>query len=101
MVTKERSVRLSPKAEQDLEAIWRYTAENWSVAQADRYTKLIFEAFNELAMGSAVGRKASARNGYFKFPVGSHFIFYREDSGSQLDVIRILHQSMDAERHLS
>ncbi len=29
--------RLSPKALEDMEDIWRYTAENWSLEQADQY----------------------------------------------------------------
>lgn len=28
---------LSPAAEADLDAIWDYTADNWSIAQADSY----------------------------------------------------------------
>jgi len=39
------------------------------------------------------------RAGYFKFPVGSHFMFYRQSVAS-LDAIRILHQRMDVEAHL-
>lgn len=35
-----------------------------------------------------------------KWPSGSHFVFYRVD-GNTLDVVRILHQSMDYAARLS
>jgi len=35
--------RISVKAREDLENIWRYTFENWSQEQADRYLNLIFD----------------------------------------------------------
>ncbi|MCA8927827.1 MAG: type II toxin-antitoxin system RelE/ParE family toxin, partial [Alphaproteobacteria bacterium] len=35
--TRLSSYRLRPAAQADLEGIWRYTAEQWSADQADRY----------------------------------------------------------------
>ena len=40
---------LSPAAERDLESIWTYTARQWGVEQADRYTDFLTSAFAELA----------------------------------------------------
>lgn len=53
----------------------------------------------QLATRQREGRRCDTREGYFKCPAGSHVIFYRL-SGIHLDVIRILHQRMDVERHL-
>jgi toxin ParE1/3/4 len=39
------------------------------------------------------------RSGYFKYSAGSHVLFFRRNE-SGIVVIRILHQSMDFERHL-
>ena len=39
------------------------------------------------------------RAGYFRHPVGSHVVFYRRVAGG-IDVVRILHQRMDFQRHL-
>lgn len=36
---------LAPNAQADLEGIWRYSAENWSVAQADKYVGELSEIF--------------------------------------------------------
>ena len=94
-----RPYRLSPLAQADLEDIWLYTLENWSLQQADRYQNEIMAAIEALAHGIKTGRPVDIREGYFKYAAGSHFVFYRQ-SDSSLDVIRILHQRMDTEAHL-
>jgi len=40
---KEPTFRISRKAFLDLEDIWIYTAKRWSVAQADRYHRLLID----------------------------------------------------------
>lgn len=94
-----RGCRLSPRAEADLEEIWFYTSENWSEEQADRYHAEIVMAFEGLVRGTKKGRRVDVREGYFKYAVGSHFVYYRL-SDATVDVVRILHQRMDVERHL-
>ena len=93
------SYRLAPRAEGDLENIWLYTLERWSQNQADNYYADLITAFEKLANGEKKGRSVDIRQGYLKYSVGSHFIFYRH-SDTGIDVIRVLHQSMDVERHL-
>jgi toxin ParE1/3/4 len=98
MRAKKRVYRLSPLAEADLERIWVYSLDNWSVQQADRYHGDIVAVLVDLAAGRRTGRPVSVREGYLKYPVGSHFVFYRLTDRS-VDVIRILHKRMDVERH--
>ena len=46
------------------------------------------------------GRPCDAiRKGYRKRSVGRHVIFYRTVNGG-VDVVRILHEQMDVDRHL-
>lgn len=96
--------RLSPRAERDLEEIWRYTEGRWSAAQADRYAGALIDMIDmieELAANPAQGRPADdVRPGYRKQPAGAHFIFYRQVHPG-IEVIRILHQSMDVPARLS
>lgn len=99
MPAEERLYRLSLQAEADLEEIWVYTFETWSIEQADRYHNDLMAAIVALASGSRIGRAVDIREGYFKHPVGSHVIFYRRSDAS-IDVVRILHQRMDVSRHL-
>jgi toxin ParE1/3/4 len=98
-IPAERSIHVAPLAEADLEAIWLYTFQNWSAEQADSYHADIMSALAGLASGSRFGRDVDVREGYLKYPVGAHLVFYRvRESG--IDVIRILHQRMDVARHL-
>lgn len=99
MPGKPRQLRLSPRAEADLEDIWVYTRRRWSLAQAESYHGDLVNVMEQLVAGKREGRRCDIREGYFKCPAGSHVIFYRL-SGRNLDVIRILHQRMDVERHL-
>ena len=91
---------LTPRARADLEAIWTYTAERWSVEQADRYVALLHRAMQTAAVEPRLWRSCDdIRRGYFKHAAGSHVLFFRRDE-SGIVVVRILHRSMDFERHL-
>ncbi|MCY4303314.1 MAG: type II toxin-antitoxin system RelE/ParE family toxin [Aestuariivita sp.] len=93
------SFRLSPLAESDLEHIWFYTWNEWSLNQANRYYDQIMDTIEELASGQKQGRKVDIRDGYLKYAVGRHLVFFRCSDG-MTDVIRVLHRSMDAALHL-
>ncbi len=100
MPQNTRNIELFPLARADLEEIWLYTFNTWSLEQADSYHRKIVSAFEALADGTKKGRKVGhIRQGYFRFPVGSHFIFYRQTE-SGIEVVRVLHQRMDIEQHL-
>ncbi len=54
-----------------------------------------------LAESPSIGKKCDhIKTGYRKFPQGSHIIFYREDTKSNIFIIRILHKNMDVESKL-
>lgn len=92
-------VTFSPAAIADIDGIWDYTAETWGVDQADRYTDDIRDACEELAVDSKKGRAVDVRDGYLKYAVGKHFVFFVM-AGDGIAVIRVLHQQMDAGLHL-
>lgn len=91
--------RLSPRAQADLEEIWLYTFQTWSQEQSDNYVSGFVAAFDGLASGAKDGRPVKIRDGYFKYAVGSHLVFYKR-SRNGIDVIRVLHQRVDPDRHL-
>ena len=93
------SYRLSPRAESDLEGIWLYTAETWSGGRADSYCSEIMDMIDLLAAGERQGRTVDVRQGYLKYPVGKHHVYFRR-SDNGIEVIRILHQSMEVSLHL-
>lgn len=91
---------LSPAARADVGHIWHYTVEHWSEQQAERYVRSIQAACEALSDGLRVGQPANdVRPGYRKATVGSHVIFYRMQ-GNTVEVVRILYQRMDIERHM-
>lgn len=95
--------KISAQASEDIENIWLYTFENWSVEQADRYINLIFDEIEYLADNPKGGRDCSGfRKNYRCSTVKSHIIFYRVvDKQSAIEIIRVLHQRMDIESRLS
>jgi toxin ParE1/3/4 len=96
---KMTRILYSPLAEADLEDIWLFTAERWSTEQAVAYTTDLINAVDQLARGDRTGRPVSIAEGMEKYLSGRHVIFFRR-SEDDLVVVRILHQSMDVERHL-
>lgn len=64
---------LSPAAQADIDRIWDYTADNWSIPQADRYTRQIREACASISPNGREGRRIfEVRTGYRKLTVASH-----------------------------
>ncbi|MGB0848080.1 MAG: type II toxin-antitoxin system RelE/ParE family toxin [Thiolinea sp.] len=91
---------LSPLAIEDLRDIWRYGAERWGLTQTESYGEKLLSAFDFIAENPLAGASIEhIRAGYRKHPAGSHLIVYRMGTEC-VEVIRILHQSADTERHL-
>jgi len=87
---------ISKKALIDLEEIWVFTYENWSIEQADRYYNLIISEIEYICKHPNSGISYSTiKDGYKASKVKSHLIFYKLDSKNSIEIIRILHQSMD------
>jgi len=98
---KKRSYVISKKAVADLEEIWLYTVEKWSVEQADRYYNLIFDEINYICKNSNAGKSMEdVRKGYHASKVKYHLIYYRVVNDT-IEVIRILHERMDIENRLN
>ena len=95
--------KISLEAEKDLEKIWLYTFEMWSLEQADYYFNLLLNEIEYLAENPKNGQNfEEVRKGYFRSRVKSHFIFYRINLKEEIvEIIRILHQQMDIETHIN
>ena len=98
---KARPFVISKKAISDLEEIWLYTLETWSLEQADRYYNLIVDEINYICKSKNAGKSMEhVRKGYRASKVKSHIIFYRVINDT-IEVIRILHEQMDIENRLN
>jgi len=95
--------KISRLAVQDLENIWVYTFEKWSINQADKYINQIMDEIEYIANHPKSGSDFSRiRKGYFRTMINAHLIFYKIDKKNDMvEIIRILHQKMDIEERLS
>ncbi|MBA2561718.1 MAG: type II toxin-antitoxin system RelE/ParE family toxin [Chitinophagaceae bacterium] len=93
--------RISEKAIEDLENVWLYTLESWSVEQADRYYNLLIEEIKYLSGHFESGKSMEhIKQGYRASKVKSHLIFYKKAKDNIVEIVRILHQRMDIENRL-
>lgn len=93
--------RVSAKAIEDLKSIATYTQKRWGRAQRNIYLKQFDDTFHTLADSPELGASCDlVKAGYLKFPQGSHVIFYRHCSNSEIEIIRILHERMDVTLNL-
>jgi toxin ParE1/3/4 len=84
----------------DLENIWEYTVEVWSVDQANKYYKEIFSEIDKICVDSNIGKPIDEiKKGHRRTNVKSHMIIYKV-IGTTIYIDRILHQKMDIEKHL-
>lgn len=92
---------ISEKAVEDINNIWIYTAENWSVAQADRYYNLIYDEIEYIVNNFDMARDfGEIRKSYKCSKVKSHLIFFKKDKMNEIEVVRVLHEKMDVECRL-
>ena len=105
-------IRLTAAAEVDFQGILRWTLEQFGEAQAQVYAGTLSTALGSLAAGpKVIGAKArnDIAKGLFTLHVacharkGRHFIVFRigrDKERKVIEVLRLLHDAMDLERHL-
>ena len=102
-------VRLAAQAELDFYEIITWTLENFGERQAETYAETLTLAIEALHDGpEQLGAKAQddigpgirtlhvARRGRS----GRHFVVFSEAKDKYIDVLRLLHDSMDLARHI-
>lgn len=93
---------ISEKALEDINKIWIYTAENWSVEQADRYYNAIIDEIEyivqkfDMALDSGRIRKS-----YKYSKIKSHLIFFKKNKSNEIEVVRVLHERMNIGNRLN
>jgi toxin ParE1/3/4 len=90
--------RITNKAQSDLISIGRFTVKEWGLAQRNFYLKQLDTYFSQIAENPKLGMVCDfIVSGYRRFPQGSHVIFYKQSSEGVIEIIRVLHKSMDIE----
>ncbi|MEX0731090.1 MAG: type II toxin-antitoxin system RelE/ParE family toxin [Aquisalimonadaceae bacterium] len=91
---------ITPKAESDLIGIWVYTCEKWGVDQADKYLDQLEAGMKQLINHPPLGANyAHVLPGYRRLQVEHHAVFYQL-LDSEVLVVRVLHEDMDAPERL-
>jgi toxin ParE1/3/4 len=86
--------RLSALAEQDLDDIWSYVAEDASLETADRLIDALFDRFELLVEQPRMGRnRPEFGEGVRSIVVESHVIYYRHEQ--DVLIARVLHGRRD------
>ncbi|MDH6303432.1 toxin ParE1/3/4 [Parabacteroides sp. PF5-5] len=88
--------RFTNKAVEDLSNIWNYTVKTWSERQADLYYRMLIELCRDIADNPALGKNyEEISESLYGFIANKHIIFYRVISQDEVEIVRILHGSMD------
>ena len=92
---------LTNKAKADLKSVAAYTQRLWGKDQRKTYLRQFDDAFHRLSETPELGNKCNfIKQGYRKFPVSSHVLFYHNISQSEIEFVRILHKRMDAKTQI-
>lgn len=95
-----KKLAIAAAARDDLRNIARYTEREWGADQARRYLHALRSRLALLRERPRLGRpREELALGLRSLLCGRHVIFYK-DREERIEVIRILHGSMDVRRHL-
>lgn len=93
--------RFTNKAVEDLSNIWNYTLETWSERQADLYYHMLIEFCQSIADNPNLGKNyEEISESLYGFIANKHIIFYQIISQDEIEIIRILHGSMDLKNRI-
>jgi toxin ParE1/3/4 len=91
---------LSPEAQDSLKGIRAYSNKNFGAKRTKSYLQCIRKRIQALAENPSRGIiREDLKVGYHSDFVGSHTIYYRVKP-THIDIIDVLHQSMEPSQHL-
>lgn len=112
----KRQLHLSEPASEDIDRIWLFTAETYDVAHAEAYLSLLQQAFDDIEedperptsrLHPELGKQIrsyhialSKRRSGTGIKAPRHVVVYTLEYQNEILVLRILHDRMEAHRHL-
>lgn len=88
-------------AEQDLINIWLYTYQQWGAAQADEYLDDIEDTLHLLADQPLLCRIREEFTPAVRIHHHKHHLIIYTQAEERIDIIRVLHESMDIAMRLN
>lgn len=113
MTASDWRVRLAAIAQEDYQDILQWTVDQFGLVQARTYADTLATALEDLCTGpDIIGVKARSEIGPNLYTLhvarkgrkGRHFVIFQAghtQGENVIDVLRILHDSMDLKRHLA
>lgn len=87
--------RVTPRAQEDLKNIGRYTEQQWGRRQRNTYLKALEKRFGWLAENPQLDKhRPDVAEGYYSFPQGRHVVFYLVGQKG-VDIIGVPHKEID------
>jgi len=71
-----KKIKLTPKAEDDLTAIWNYSYSNFGEAKADEYISRLGDIFEVIATHKIGIARPELEASIFSLPIEHHIIFF-------------------------
>ncbi len=108
-MSKVWKIRLGRQVELDYAEILSWTTKHFGKVQAQIYSETISQAIQALTDGPEIlgsKRRDEIGSGIMTLHVsrlgrkGRHIVVFRVDRAQTIDVLRLLHESMDLPRHL-
>ena len=87
-------------AEQDLIEIWLYTLNEWGEYQADKYLDDLEEAIRLLAEQPLICRERTELSPPVRIHHHAHHLIVYLALEDGINIIRVLHESMDVDGHM-
>lgn len=112
MAVSDWHVRIAARAQEDYQDILQWTVEQFGLDQARIYAEALADAMEDLCAGPGIlGVKARSEIGPNLYTLhvarkgrkGRHFVLFhvgQSQESNVVDVLRILHDSMDMQRHM-
>ncbi|EAR8170489.1 type II toxin-antitoxin system RelE/ParE family toxin [Salmonella enterica] len=95
-----KTVKLTPKASQDLEDIWYYGYHHFGEEQADKYINQISDIFQVMSDHNIGTPRPELGEYICVLPVERHMIYFLQ-TDTEIVIIRILSQHQDVGRHFN
>ena len=93
------TVSISEDAKTDIKGIYIYSYQNYGERKADEYVDELNTMLNELPNSFSTSNYGFVRAGLKRSNYKSHAVYHRAE-GSDIVVLRVLHQRMDPARHI-
>ena len=96
-----KTYTLSIRAQRDIEKIYQYTTIEFGEPQAESYLLGVNDCLQLLSAEPELAHNISdIRLGYFRYLYRKHSIFFKQRK-SDILLVRVLHQQMKLELHLT